>query len=292
MHRPIISSVGLLLRPDPAAAFTYPLHITRACIDALPARPGIYIFRDAAGTPLYIGKSVNIRSRVLSHLRTPDEARLLQRSTHIDFERTGGEIGALLLESALIKQWQPEFNKKLRRAREMCALRLDGAQPQVVYARDYDFAAADSTLYGLFASRRAALDALRELVGQHALCPVATGLETAVGARPCFSRQIGRCRGACTGHESAAEHRARLAAALEPWRVVGWPYPGPIGIVEESDGLRQVQIVYRWCYLGTVDKPSHGRKSRGKPMTPRFDIDTYFILVKPMLLGNLTIELL
>ncbi|HTN66047.1 MAG TPA: GIY-YIG nuclease family protein, partial [Burkholderiaceae bacterium] len=147
----------MLIGPEPADLFEYPTHIDRDSLAALPSRPGIYIFRDEAGAPLYIGKSVNIRSRVLSHLRTPQEARLLKQSRTVEFRRTAGEIGALLLESRLIKELQPLHNKKLRRTRDMCTLRLgsDGA-PEIAYARELDFSTTEG-LYGLFATRRAAL---------------------------------------------------------------------------------------------------------------------------------------
>ncbi|MGH8806817.1 MAG: hypothetical protein ACREX0_02910 [Noviherbaspirillum sp.] len=72
-----VTSVGLVIRPDPADIFEYPHHIDRGSLDALPSKPGIYIFRDAQHRPLYVGKSVNIRARVLSHLRTPEEAHML-----------------------------------------------------------------------------------------------------------------------------------------------------------------------------------------------------------------------
>ncbi|MCB5392478.1 hypothetical protein LIP47_17190, partial [Eggerthella lenta] len=68
--------------------------------------------------PLYIGKSINIRSRVLSHLRTQDEAAMLRQSRRISWICTAGEIGALLLEARLIKEQQPLFNKRLRRNRQ------------------------------------------------------------------------------------------------------------------------------------------------------------------------------
>ena len=126
-----VSSTGLLIRSDPALSFAYPTHIDRACLDALPSQPGVYIFRDGEGAALYIGKSVNIRTRVLSHLRTREEGQMLARTRHIDFELCGGEIGALLRESQLIKQLQPVFNQKLRRLREMCSLRLTGGRPEV-----------------------------------------------------------------------------------------------------------------------------------------------------------------
>ncbi|PUX42228.1 endonuclease, partial [Cronobacter sakazakii] len=84
---------------EKAAIYEYPEHL-RPWLDDLPKHPGVYVFHGESETmPLYIGKSVNIRSRVLSHLRTPDEASMLRQSRRITFIRTAGEIGALLLEA-------------------------------------------------------------------------------------------------------------------------------------------------------------------------------------------------
>ncbi len=281
-----VNSVGLIVRSDPALSFSYPSHIDRASLDALPQQPGIYLFRDAAGAALYVGKSVNIRSRVLSHLRTPEEMQMLARTTHIDFERTGGEIGALLREAQLIKQLQPVFNQKLRRTREMCGYLLppESVALQLVFGRECDFADTDG-LFGLFGSRAAAVEALRELAQANGLCPALLGLEKIARNRPCFAHQIGRCRGACAGVETPAAHRDRLLAALEAWQVARWPYAGPIGIVEESDGLRQVQLVDRWCYLGVKPKGRRRALPRGQ-----FDIDVYQILRRPLLGGGLVVE--
>jgi excinuclease Cho len=286
-----LTSAGLLIGPEPAELFEYPAHIDRASLDALPARPGIYIFRDEHEAPLYVGKSVNIRSRVLSHLRTPQEARMLKQSRRVEFCRTAGEIGALLLESRLIKELQPLHNKKLRRTRDMCTLRLDSelqyGMPEIVYARELDFSCT-AGLYGLFATRRAALDKLRALVDEHQLCAAITGLETSGRGRPCFARQLGRCRGACVGAESAEAHGARLRQALEAWRVVVWPYPGAIGIVEECDGWQQTHVIDHWFYLGSIDRTD--RKTRLKrPARRIFDVDSYKILVKPVIHGALQI---
>jgi excinuclease Cho len=279
-----VNSVGLLVCSDPALSFSPPAHIPRDCIDALPPLPGIYIFRDAAGSAIYIGKSVNIRNRVLSHLRTPDEAQMLARTTHIDFERTGGEIGALLREAQLIRREQPVFNQKLRRLRDMCSISLAEAQPQIVFAADMDFALTDH-LYGLFASRKGALEALRDLAQAHALCLACLGLERVAAGRPCFGRQIGKCRGVCIGEESKAEHALRLQAALVSLRIERWPYAGPVAIVEETDGLRQRQLVDRWSYLGT-------KMTKRAASAARFDMDVYQILARPLLAGQLTVEVL
>lgn len=286
-----ITSVGLVIKTDPADIFEYPHHIDRVSLDALPAKPGIYIFRDDQDRPLYIGKSVNIRTRVLSHLRAPEEAYMLRQSRYVEFRRTAGDIGALLLESCLIKQLQPLYNKKLRRTREMCALRLlpgEKTVPEIVYARDHDFACAEN-LYGLFATRKAALEKLRAIVNAEKLCPVMTGLEAPTRGRACFARQISRCLGACIGEESAQSHYQRLKKALEEMRVIVWPYAGPVGIVEECDGWTQIHVVDHWFYLGSID----GEKSTAslvQSVKRTFDVDTYHILLRPMLRGELRIE--
>lgn len=286
-----VTSVGLIGRPDPADTFAYPHHIDRTSIDALPSKPGIYIFRDEQDRPLYIGKSINIRSRVLSHLRTPEEARLLQQSRYVEFRRTAGDIGALLLESRLIKEMQPLHNKKLRRTREMCTLRLapdERPVPEIVYARDHDFAKT-ADLYGLFATRKAALEKLREIVETERLCPALTGLETTMRGRACFARQIARCLGACVGAEPVASHTQRLREAMQAMRIVVWPYAGPMGIVEECDGWRQTHVIDHWFYLGSVDHVAGGTPVR-RVAKRSFDVDTYKILVKPMVRGELRIE--
>ena len=68
------------------------------CLNALPRTSGVYIFKGEGKLPLYIGKSVDIRARVMSHLRAPDETNMIAQTRRIDFIETAGEIGALLLE--------------------------------------------------------------------------------------------------------------------------------------------------------------------------------------------------
>jgi excinuclease Cho len=110
---------------DAAAIYEYPEHL-RPWVEALPNLPGVYLFHGESDTlPLYIGKSVNLRSRVLSHLRTPEEAAMLRQARSISWQRTAGELGALLLEAQLIKERQPLFNKRLRRNKQLCSLLLE-----------------------------------------------------------------------------------------------------------------------------------------------------------------------
>ena len=264
--------------------FAYPSHIDTDSLEQLPNKPGIYIFRGEQDAPLYIGKSVNLRSRVLSHLRNPDEARMLMQSRRVEFQRTAGDIGAQLLEAQLIKQLQPLHNKKLRRTRQMCALRLgpEGV-PQIVFANEVDFATT-ADLFGVFGSHRAALQTLQDVVSQHHLCGVVCGVEAGRAGRPCFARQLKRCQGACVGAEPMAQHAQRLRQALQSLSLIQWPFQRAMGIVEELDGWRQTHVIDHWMYLGSIDSK---QRKIVRPKRRSFDIDTYRIIIKPYLAGQL-----
>ena len=274
--------------PATAGSYEYPSHLLEA-VQQLPAAPGVYTFHGEAGDlPLYIGKSVNLRHRVLSHLRNPLEARMLRQTRHISHVCTGGELGALLLESQMIKLQQPLYNQKLRLNRQLCSLRLEGGKPEVVYASDWDFATALS-LYGLYSSRHAALEHLHRLADEHRLCLGALGLEKLAPGKPCFRYMVRQCAGLCAGHDTAQAHAQRLFTALEGMGVACWPYPGAIGLVEEHAGkegvLRQIHVVRNWCYLGST--PHEDEARRLAHVAAGFDADGYKILCKPLLGGGL-----
>ena len=103
-----------------------PPHLTET-IKNLPQTPGVYFFYGADSSPLYIGKSINIKERVLSHFaaggRIPTDMKLSSSVFSIDYERTSGELTALLLESKRIKEMQPIHNKKLRLSRQLITIR-------------------------------------------------------------------------------------------------------------------------------------------------------------------------
>ena len=274
---------------SPALAYEYPTHLREAITD-LPCAPGVYVFHGEEGAlPLYIGKSVNLRSRVLSHLRNPDEVRLLRQTRRISHIRTAGEIGALLLEASLIKQQQPLLNQKLRRTRQLCSLRIAHGQPEVVYSKDIDFA-TEPALYGLFSSRHGALEALRQVADAQRLCYGALGLEKLKPGRACFRAMLRQCAGACRGEESAQAHHDRLLASLEGLRVACWPYPGAVGLVERDGDERQIHVIRHWCYLGSVATEAQAR--RLDAVAAGFDADGYKILCKPILSGSAEIILL
>jgi excinuclease Cho len=261
-------------------AYAYPEHL-RAAIADMPAAPGVYIFHGPQDSlPLYIGKSVNLRSRVLAHLRNRREARLLRQTHRISHLLTAGEIGALLLEAQLIKERYPLLNRRLRRKGRLCSLRLGSGAPDVVYAQDIDFA-CEPELFGLFTSRSAALQTLRGLADEHRLCLGALGLERLPRGRACFRAMLGKCAGQCTGAETLLQHQQRLRTALEALALACWPHAGAIGLVEEFQGLRQIHVVRNWCYLGSVATLEQARQL--DTVTASFDADSYRILCRPVL---------
>jgi len=251
-----------------------PPELDRAVIDAVPEAPGVYIFHAESGPPLYIGKSRSMRSRVLQHFYS--SASWLRAVRRIEWQRTVGELGALLAEARFVKELAPLHNRQLRRPEALCGFVFDGKRLRLAAAAEID-AETLPFLYGVFRTRRAALQTLRTLADEHALCLQTLGFD-AKRQGACFRHQIGRCAGVCTMKESIHAHHARLTAALALLRTPQWPYAGPVGIVEEdrTHDATEVHAVDRWCYLGAARcEPEVAELLEERP---RFDYDHYRIL--------------
>ena len=235
-----------------------PPHLDAAALEALPESPGVYVFVGASGQPLYVGKARNLRERVRGHFyadsRNANDARLVAEVHAIDVEPTAGEFGALLLEMRRIKSVAPLHNVALRRRETTCFLRADvpGRTPRIVPLGELPGAdpLAETDLVGPFGSRAGARAALAALGREHRLCDRALGLWARDGA--CFSRQVKRCDGLCTGEETADAHHARLLAALAPLRFPAWPFDGPVALDEHDPetGRRDRLVFDRWRALG------------------------------------------
>ena len=262
-----------------------PPHIDRAVIDAIPEAPGVYVFYGEGGTPLYVGKSVSLRSRVLSHfssgLRSRKATELARGVRRIDWQRSIGELGALLREAKLVKELQPAHNRQLRRPEALCGFVFDMKRLRLAQSHEID----GETLpyvYGLFRSRRDALQALRGLADEHALCLQTLGFETPVRAAGCWRFQVGKCRGVCVGRENIHVHHGRTAEALARLKAADWPHSGPLGIVERDRHREatEVHVVDRWCYLGSAACDAELAELLEAARAPRFDYDHYKILAR------------
>lgn len=281
-----------------------PPRLDAARFDELPESPGVYLFHGDNDALLYVGKSVNLRQRVRAHfasgLREYKEMRLSEEVRRIHWHETVGELGALLLESRLVKECQPIHNRRLRRLSELCTWQLKqrakgDQQLTLVSGEAADFDRPEN-LFGVFATRREATEALRKLVAAHELCPMIVGLERpARPGRPCFAHQIRQCRGACIGKETVDAHGIRMLVALTTLRLTAWPYPGAIGIVERDEArhVEEVHVVNGWRHLGSARSESGIQEILRRQSTPgRFDRDTYRLLVAHLRQGRARVRLL
>jgi DNA polymerase-3 subunit epsilon len=254
----------------------------------IPDTSGVYLFFGEGPLPLYIGKSVKLRSRVLAHFQSATkvarEMRILTEIRRVEWIETAGELGALLLESRLVKEKQPVYNRQLRREKALCTWQLHedpGANPLVKLLQLDDVAPAQwGHMYGTYRSKRQAHEALRTLAETHALCPQLLGLESGKGA--CFSCQIGRCKGACAGRESLQVHRIRVQMAMALHRLQAWPHPGRVAIREYHAASRRkdIHVFDHWCHITTVNHPADLECMHSNAPVLAFDLDTYHLLSK------------
>jgi len=272
--------VGRILRTP-----SLPPQLPADALDRIPEAPGVYLFYGLNALPLYVGKSVNLRERVAAHFsadyRSANDLRLSAEIRRIEFEETAGELGALLRESQLVKTLLPAYNHRLRRREDMVALFVPPEPAPLSYVRScgIDPGALDH-LYGPFSSRRLAREILRRVAAEEALCWTALGLERRRG--PCFARQVKKCAGVCVDAETPEAHHGRLRDALAPLALRRWPYPGVVGVREASllDGLTEVHVFDRWCWLGTArDDAELGALLETPPRTA-FDLDVYRLLAR------------
>ncbi|MDQ2964116.1 MAG: exonuclease domain-containing protein [Pseudomonadota bacterium] len=278
----IDSEVGRILK-----APSLPSQLPADALDAIPEAPGVYRFYGLNALPLYVGKSINLRARIVAHFsadyRSANDMRLSAEITRIEIEETAGELGALLRESRLVKTLLPAYNHRLRRRADMVALSIaaEPEAPDYVRSDAIDPRALDD-LYGPFASRRQAREALRAIAAKSALCWTALGLERRKG--PCFARQVRKCAGACVGAEQPSEHHARLRDALARHALKPWPYTGTIGVRETSlaGGRIELHVFRDWCWLGTARDESELHEILEAPPRCAFDLDIYRVLVKQL----------
>lgn len=252
-------------------------------VSRLPQSAGVYIFEDEHGSPLYIGKSVNIKKRVMSHFCADHsfetEFKISQQVAHIETIQTAGELQALLLESRLIKEKQPLYNRQLRRNQKLTlarqVIRPDGFISVLIDDVERIDPAQISDVLSVYTTKGKARDYLDQMIKDYGLCPKLMGLEKGAGA--CFAYQLKKCSGACAGREPAEQYNSRLISAFENRRLAQWPYQSPVLIVE-SDGLSTSSIaVDQWCVLASLTQAADCEPVV-KLQEKMFDLDTYKIL--------------
>lgn len=245
----------------------------------LPSGSGVYYFYSDS-TLLYIGKAVNLKSRINSHFyhleQTALHAKMMSQVKQIKYQLCAGELGALLLEAAEIKKLQPLYNKRLRKYRDLYTYKIANGSPFIVTLEQLKNVPVDAPRAGLFRSPSHAVKWFEELAREQGLCKKILGLEKGKG--PCFGYQLARCNGACCGKEPREKHDERLAQALEKHVLKVWPWKSAIAVREtcEESGLNQYHVFSDWRHICSVADLA---EVSNKSTLPPFDRDSYKILV-------------
>lgn len=181
----------------------------------LPRDPGVYIFRDGQGRPLYVGKSVSIRSRARAHFApSTQRAAWTQAAQMVDYQATCSELGALITENRLIKSLRPPGNVRLSKPRDerlvYLVCRLDIAYPILEVAPAP--AAGHAVTVGPLRGRRWVAELIEQLDSLFALRHCGRRLPRR--EYPSAYGQMGRCLSPCLGDLDPNLYRRRLDEAL------------------------------------------------------------------------------
>ncbi|MFW5699609.1 MAG: exonuclease domain-containing protein [Bacteroidota bacterium] len=182
----------------------------RKKIDALPEEPGIYYFHNDRGDIIYIGKSKNIRNRVMSHLLNKSTKKALEMKSNIldiSVQKTGNELIALLEESEEIKKHRPLYNKAQRRAYFYYGLysRFD-KRGYLCFSLEKNSADHRKPIT-TFVNKTEARKIIHHFTEKLNLCQTLTGLDE--GAAECFYYRLRQCHGACRGEEPTEDYNKR-----------------------------------------------------------------------------------
>lgn len=197
-----------------------------AVVEALPPAPGVYLFRNAAGTVIYVGKAKNLRQRVRSYFQPsrPADAKtqaLVRAIAQLEYILTATEVDALILENTLIKRYKPRYNILLRDDKTYPFIRITNEPyPRIFLTRRL---VRDGSLYfGPYTDAKYARYLVRTLRALFPIRSCALPLtEESIQRgkfRICLDYHIGKCLGPCEGRISQADYRRLIEQAVEVLR--------------------------------------------------------------------------
>ena len=175
----------------------------------------MYLFRDASGRVIYVGKALSVRKRVASHFGSGGNAAMIAEVATVDSVVVGSEAEALLAEQAFIKQYRPRFNIRLRddKSYPFIAVSVDEDFPRVYFTRERH--RRDRAYFGPYSNAKRVRETL-DLLGRIFLIRSCTGAEP--GRRsgsPCLDYHINRCGAPCVGYVSREEYRRGIDRAID-----------------------------------------------------------------------------
>jgi excinuclease ABC subunit C len=188
-------------------------------LKGLPAKPGVYLFRDGKGTVLYVGKAKSLRSRVRSYFRGGDSRlgldRLVERVEQIEVIVTSTEVEAFHLEQNLIKRYRPTFNVRLRddKSYPYIAVTVEDEYPRVMFTRERHRRGV--VYFGPYASAkkvRETLDVLNRVFPYRPCEGPQPGRHSGI---PCLDYHIDRCLAPCVGYVTKEDYREVVERVIE-----------------------------------------------------------------------------
>ncbi len=247
-----------------------PAALGESDVSAIPELPGVYHFYGENEVLLYVGKSVNLYQRVMSHFAADhqnEKEMILSRSVRrVAWFECAGEMGAMLREIADIKKLQPIHNRRLRPAENyfsfVLRLNKDGyLVPQLTVINDEvtvegagDERSGFSRYFGMYRSKGASTKALQSWFRKNDLCARLMGQDHGQG--PCFAYQTKQCKGACIGEENAELYNLRVQIALHRERLKDWPFHNAVVVIElpadRGGASGAAYLMDQWACLSAI----------------------------------------
>jgi DNA polymerase-3 subunit epsilon len=191
-------------------------NIKKYILDKLPESCGVYYFLNKDQEIIYIGKSVNMYSRALSHFNTDEKKgkKMLNDLMNVDFVETGSELIALLLEADEIKKHKPQYNR-MRKA-DVFTHSIDWYTNKegVISFKIVPYNESENALLS-YTTYSTARERLESWIDEHVLCLQYCAL-TSEGSI-CFNHQIKKCNGICCGEEEIDEYNERARTILSEY---------------------------------------------------------------------------
>ncbi|WP_298501843.1 exonuclease domain-containing protein [uncultured Maribacter sp.] len=193
---------------------TLPPSLPKEEFNKLPNTPGVYYFKDAKNKSIYIGKAINIKKRVLSHFynKSNKEVEMCANTAHLDFENSGNELVALLMESAAIKKEMPLYNKAQKKTTIQYGIFCYEDRNGVKHIAYNKIKLAPNSVQQFFNITDCRF-ALEKICEEFELCPKYCHLQENIGQ--CSHYKIKKCNGICQQKESVEIYNKRVKQALK-----------------------------------------------------------------------------
>lgn len=193
---------------------TLPSHLPTTVFNNLPNSAGIYYFKNKKGQIIYIGKAKDIKKRVLSHFysKAQKSLDLCRNTADIDFELSGSEIIALLMEDAAIKQHYPEYNVVSKRTPKAYAI-FNYEDRQGITHLAFNTLKATPNPIETFSNITDCRQYLELLCTKFSLCPKFCHLQD--GVAQCSHYKITTCKGVSANEENVTNYNLRVTLAID-----------------------------------------------------------------------------